>query len=55
MDRWLARMRELGAPGAHLGVGAANTRGIAFYRAYGFRELERARPPLQVVWFGIAL
>lgn len=55
MDRWLTRMRERGAPGAHLGVGAANARGIGFYRAYGFRELERAKPPLQTIWFGIAL
>lgn len=55
IDRWLARMRELGAPGAHLGVGAANARGIAFYRAYGFRELESAKPPRQTIWFGIEL
>ena len=55
MDRWLERMRARGAAGAHLGVGTANTRGIAFYRACGFRELERAKPPRQTVWFGIEL
>jgi ribosomal protein S18 acetylase RimI-like enzyme len=56
IDRWLARMRELGAPGAHLGVSTANERGLAFYRAYGFEELKAAsRPGSETVWFGMLL
>lgn len=52
MDRWLARMSELGSPGAHLGVGALNARGRAFYEAYGFALLEETP---RTVWYGIAL
>ena len=39
IDRWFELMRSMGATGVHLGVGAANERGVRFYRAYGFREL----------------
>lgn len=52
MDRWLARMAEMGSPGAHLGVGAPNARGRAFYEAYGFTLLEETRHTL---WYGVAL
>lgn len=52
MDRFLARMKELGSPGVHLGVGAPNVRGRAFYQAYGFTVLEE---DAQTVWCGIAL
>lgn len=38
IDRWLARMREAGSRGVHLGVSAENHRAIRFYRAYGFTE-----------------
>jgi ribosomal protein S18 acetylase RimI-like enzyme len=41
MDMWLARAAELGAHGAHLGVGVRNIGAVAFYRRYGFREIER--------------
>jgi ribosomal protein S18 acetylase RimI-like enzyme len=40
IDRWLELMRGFGAKGVHLGVGAANERGVRFYRAYGFQELD---------------
>ena len=53
MDRWLAAVAAAGSTGAHLGVGAANARGIRFYQAYGFREQERLPPPWAVVWFVI--
>lgn len=52
MDRWLARMKELGSPGAHLGVGGANVRGCAFYKAYGFTKLEETP---YAIWYGMAL
>ena len=38
IDTWLARMRDLGSPGVHLGVGRRNERAVRFYRAYGFTE-----------------
>ena len=56
MDRWLAAVSESGSTGAHLATGAANTRAIRFYTAYGFRAL--ALVPHSVsgaVWLGIAL
>ena len=53
MDAWLARVRELGSPGAHLGVGMRNERAIRFYQSYGLRELERFDAPYNVVYFGV--
>ena len=53
IDRWLAAVGALGAPAAHLAVGARNARAVEFYRRYGFRELERTGPPFDVIWFGI--
>jgi ribosomal protein S18 acetylase RimI-like enzyme len=56
MERWLATVRKMGSRGAHLAVGTANRRALRFYRACGFRELERrARLALAPVWFGIDL
>jgi ribosomal protein S18 acetylase RimI-like enzyme len=56
MERWLAAVRNMGASGAHLAVGAANRRAIRFYRACGFHELEPpSRPPAAAVWFAISL
>jgi ribosomal protein S18 acetylase RimI-like enzyme len=55
IDHWLAAMRRLGSPGAHLGVGTANSRAVRFYGAYGFREIDRAGPPFNVIWFGVSL
>jgi len=53
IDTWLGRMRELGSPGAHLGVGAKNTRAIRFYRAYGFAEFvfPTANPEAPALYF----
>jgi ribosomal protein S18 acetylase RimI-like enzyme len=53
IDHWLAAVAALGAQAAHLAVGARNERAVAFYRRYGFRELERTGPPFDVIWFGI--
>jgi ribosomal protein S18 acetylase RimI-like enzyme len=53
IDHWLAAVGALGAPAAHLAVGARNERAVAFYRRYGFQELERTGPPFDVIWFGI--
>ena len=50
MDCFLSRMKELGSPGVHLGVGAPNARGRAFYGAYGFTVLEEGP---HTVWCGI--
>ena len=56
MDRWLAAVQDMRAHGAHLAVGAANRRAIRFYRACGFREMERSSPaPSAPVWFVINL
>ncbi|MEN9938728.1 MAG: hypothetical protein RLZZ387_5307 [Chloroflexota bacterium] len=35
-----ARLREVGVPGVHLGVGARNTRAIAFYERVGFHRIQ---------------
>ena len=40
VDTWLARVAELGARGAHLGVGLRNAGAVAFYRSYGFHDIE---------------
>lgn len=40
MDAFSDRLRALGCPGFHLGVGARNQAGVAFYRRYGMDELE---------------
>jgi ribosomal protein S18 acetylase RimI-like enzyme len=53
IDRWLATVDALGAAAAHLAVGTRNSRAVAFYRRYGFHELERTGPPFDVIWFGI--
>jgi len=58
---WWPRLRTryrdpAGEPCAHLAVGAGNRRAIRFYRACGFRELERAsREASAAVWFAIDL
>lgn len=40
MDAFCDRLRALGCTGFHLGVGARNQAGVAFYRRYGMEELE---------------
>jgi ribosomal protein S18 acetylase RimI-like enzyme len=54
IDQWLQTMRSTGSRGVHLGVGAVNTRAVDFYRAYGFKEIERTGPPFDVIFFGIS-
>ena len=51
---WLERMAAIGIDQVHLGVGLANERAVRFYRAYGFREIERLPAPYNVIWFGIS-
>jgi ribosomal protein S18 acetylase RimI-like enzyme len=41
LEAVMARLRERGSPGAHLGVSPRNARGIGFYCHLGFRELTR--------------
>jgi ribosomal protein S18 acetylase RimI-like enzyme len=41
MDLQMARLRERGSPGAHLGVSMMNTPAIGFYQRLGFQELLR--------------
>ena len=41
MERNLATLRQLGSPGAHLGVSSRNARALAFYEHLGLRELTR--------------
>lgn len=40
MAALLNRMRELGVPAVHLGVGARNTNAIAFYEHIGFQKIK---------------
>jgi ribosomal protein S18 acetylase RimI-like enzyme len=49
IDRWLG----VAARPTHLAVGESNARAVAFYRAYGFREVLRTGPPHDVIFFGI--
>jgi ribosomal protein S18 acetylase RimI-like enzyme len=44
IDRWLARMQDLGSRGMHLGVSPQNHRAIRFYRRYGLEEFRFPRP-----------
>jgi GNAT superfamily N-acetyltransferase len=56
MGRWLAKATALGSVGAHLGVGSANSRGVGFYRALGWRDLEPERSATaRTTWFGMKL
>lgn len=56
IDRWLAAIRAQGSCGAHLGVGAGNTRAVRFYRAYGLIEPVLPRPPPPgLIWFAMKL
>jgi len=41
METLMARLRDAGSPGVHLGMWAANTRASAFYARLGFTELAR--------------
>jgi ribosomal protein S18 acetylase RimI-like enzyme len=50
---WLRSVHDMGSGGAHLAVGESNFSAVRFYRARGFRELERIGPPFNVIWFGI--
>jgi ribosomal protein S18 acetylase RimI-like enzyme len=42
MERFLERLREIGVPGVHLGVGKRNARAIGFYERMGFQKLLEA-------------
>jgi ribosomal protein S18 acetylase RimI-like enzyme len=56
MDTWLDRITALGAPGAHLGVATANTRGIRFYEAYGWQNLSHlGLPDFGAIYYGVKL
>jgi ribosomal protein S18 acetylase RimI-like enzyme len=41
LQQVMDRLRQRGSPGAHLGVGARNSRARGFYERLGFRELTR--------------
>lgn len=47
MATFLGRLRELGVPAVHLGVGSSNTRGIRFYERAGFARVVDAE-----TWIG---
>lgn len=55
IERWMARVGAMGARGACLGVGARNARAVRFYRAYGFREIERFGAPPEDIVFAISM
>lgn len=40
MEVFLNRLRELGVPGVHLGVGQRNVGAVAFYERMGFVRLQ---------------
>jgi GNAT superfamily N-acetyltransferase len=52
LRRWIAQAREAGVKGIHLGAGATNTGGIAFWQKGGFVPLERND---RSAWFGMTL
>ena len=52
METFLNRLRELSAPGVHLGVGARNLNAIAFYERMGF---QRIRGDEHVIMYGMRL
>jgi|ERR1700749_3296064 len=54
IDHWLSHVSAMGAHGACLGTGDGNPRAVKFYRAYGFREVERFGDGEEIL-FGIAL
>lgn len=41
LEQVMGQLRDLGSPGAHLGVANPNTSAAAFYRRLGFHELTR--------------
>jgi ribosomal protein S18 acetylase RimI-like enzyme len=41
MEEVMARLRERGSPGLHLGVSALNAPALGFYARLGFREVVR--------------
>ena len=45
IEQLVARLREHGSPGVHLGMWARNSRARAFYERLGFHELTRVGPP----------
>ena len=55
IDLWLQTLRAMGSPAVHLGVSTANHRATIFYRAYGFREVERLPAPYDLIWFALDL
>jgi ribosomal protein S18 acetylase RimI-like enzyme len=55
MDTWLNTITRQGSTGCHLGVAAANARGLRFYQAYGWTQLDLGLPDLGSVWYGMTL
>ena len=56
MQEVMARLRERGSPGAHLGVSVLNTPALGFYRRLGFAELARTGTDTDgVVYLGRSL
>jgi ribosomal protein S18 acetylase RimI-like enzyme len=45
MEQVMVKLRELGSPGAHVGVSILNTPAPGFYRRLGFHELIRTGTP----------
>jgi ribosomal protein S18 acetylase RimI-like enzyme len=41
LEEVMARLRQRGSPGAHVGVSASNESAVGFYKRLGFRELVR--------------
>jgi ribosomal protein S18 acetylase RimI-like enzyme len=41
LEQVMQKLRERGAPGAHLGVSMLNTPAFGFYQRLGFKELIR--------------
>jgi ribosomal protein S18 acetylase RimI-like enzyme len=41
MEEVMAKLRQKGSPGAHLGVSEVNSRAFRFYQRLGFNELIR--------------
>jgi ribosomal protein S18 acetylase RimI-like enzyme len=47
MEQVMAKLRERGSPGTHLGVSVLNTPALGFYHQLGFHELARTGTPTE--------
>ena len=54
LDLWVAKARELGATGVHVGTNAQNQRAVGFWETCGFKRLQTLSPAMESgpIWLG---